>query len=63
MSEGDHAQHNPDIVSHRQFRNDCGHTRTGGRHPLSILLARQKFSRLEQLQLRQLDTVSGDGRG
>jgi hypothetical protein len=63
MSEGDHAQHNPDIVSRRQFGNDCGHTRTGGQHPLSILLARQKFSRLKQLQLRQLGTVSGEGFG
>jgi hypothetical protein len=63
MSEGDHARHNSDLVSHRQFGNDRGHARSSGRHPLSILLARQKLSRLEQLQLPQPGTVSGNGLG
>jgi hypothetical protein len=50
---GYNAPHNPDFVSRPRFGNDGSRTSPRNQqHPVSILLAGEKFSWLEQLQLR-----------
>ena len=61
---GYNAPHNPDFVGRPRFGNYYCRTRPRNhQRALSILLAGEEFSGLEQLQLRKLDAVPGHGLG
>ena len=61
---GWNAPHNPDFIGRPRFGNYYCRTRPRNHQcALSILLAGEEFSGLEEFQLRKLDAVPGHGLG